>query len=252
MNLSSIPQTRLLYYEDAYMKTFDAKILKVTELEGKQAIILDSTAFYPTGGGQPCDIGVIKCESGMAKIIDVQMRQGIVYHVMGEIIGSIVEGNYASGIINWNRRYALMRNHTASHILAVAVRKAVNKPLEIVGSGLDVDKARIDFAFEGPLREFFPQIEQIATTIIKENRPVIIKVMPRNLAEEYVKKFDENLKTLPAHVKEVRIVEIENWHACACGGTHVKSTLELGIIKLLGRASKGKGVQRIEFVSQNP
>lgn len=145
-----------------------------------------------------------------------------------------------------------MRNHTASHLLAVAVRKALGESIEIVGSGLDVDKARLDFAFGGSMRDYFPEVERIADTVIKENRPIIVKTMPRDVAEKYVEKFGENLKTLPSQVQQVRIVEIENWHACACGGTHVKSTGELETIRLLSRGSKGKGVERIEFVSQNP
>jgi misacylated tRNA(Ala) deacylase len=92
----------------------------------------------------------------------------------------------------------------------------------------------------------------VANNVVKENRTVKIRLMPRNEAEEYVKKFHESLKTLPPQVSEVRIVEIEGWHACACGGTHVKSTGEIEEIRLLSRSSKGKGIERIEFTVQKP
>lgn len=248
--LPNVPATRLLYYDDAYMKAFDAKVLASTQVDSRLAIVLDRTAFYPTGGGQPCDTGVIKCGGGMAKIIDVQMRKGVVLHFAGEVAGDVKEGDIANGIINWSRRFSLMRNHTASHLLAMVVRKAMGRPLEIVGSGLDVDKARLDFAFEGSMRDFFPEIERVAASAVEENAPVTVKVMPRDEAESYVEKFGESLKTLPPAVRQVRIVEIVGWHACACGGIHVGSVGELGAIRLLGRGSKGKGVERIEFASQ--
>jgi Ser-tRNA(Ala) deacylase AlaX len=145
-----------------------------------------------------------------------------------------------------------MRNHTAAHLISEAIRLAVGKPVEIVGSAVNVDKSRLDLGYEGSLRDLFSKIEEIANKVVKEDRPVIIKNMPRSEAEEYVEKFHESLKTLPPTVQNVRIVEIKDWHACACGGTHVKSTGELGAIKVLGRAAKGKGVERIEFAAQNP
>jgi misacylated tRNA(Ala) deacylase len=145
-----------------------------------------------------------------------------------------------------------MRNHTAAHLISPAIRQAVGEPLEIVGSAINVDKSRLDLGHEGSLRESFSKIEEIASRVVAEDRPVVTKMMPRMNAERYVETFHESLKTLPPSVENVRIVEIRDWHACACGGTHVKSTAELGSIKVLGRAAKGKGVERIEFVTQNP
>jgi Ser-tRNA(Ala) deacylase AlaX len=140
-----------------------------------------------------------------------------------------------------------MRNHTLVHLMAEAVRKAAGLPLEVVGSGLDVDKARLDFNCEVSLGSLLPEIERLANTVIKENRHVKIKIMPRAEAEKHVKCFHESLKTLPSHVQNVRVVEVENWHACACSGTHVKSTGEIGATEILRRVPKGKGVERVEF-----
>ena len=245
--------TRLLYLEDAYKREFEAKILKIEQAEDRVGIVLDSTAFYPVGGGQPADKGEIIGKDGKAIVIDVQKRGDLVFHFAEEVDGKLVEGETVKGVIDWNRRYRLMRNHTAAHLLSEAVRRAVGKPLKIVGSAINVEKARLDFGYERSIREFFPKIEEIANRVVAEDRPVIIKVMPREKAEEYVSKFNESLKILPPQVHEVRIVEIKGWHACACGGTHVKSTGEIGRIKLLKRSSKGKGVERIEFTTvQNP
>ena len=246
------PSTRLLYYEDSYIRQFETKIVKIVQIDNHLGLVLDLTAFYPTGGGQPADNGVIKSENWEAKVIDVQWHDVVPVHVLDEIKDEIKEQDKVVGVIDWNRRWALMRNHTAAHLISEAISQAVGKPLEIVGSAVNVDKSRLDLGHESSLRELFPKIEETANKIVKENRPVIVKMMPRAEAEEYVKRFHESLKTLPPIVKSVRIVEIKSWHACACGGTHVKSTGELGLIKVLGRAAKGKRVERIEFAAQNP
>jgi alanyl-tRNA synthetase len=215
-------------------------------------LVLDQTAFYPMGGGQPADNGVVRGETWEARVIDVQWRDNVPVHVLDAIKGEFKEQGKIVGIIDWNRRWALMRNHTVAHLISEAIRQAVGIPVEIVGSAVNVDKSRLDLGYEGSLRDAFPKIEEIANKVVKENRPVIVKMMPRTEAEEYVKRFHESLKVLPPTVQSVRIVEIKDWHACACGGTHVKGTGELGFIRILGRAAKGKGVERIEFVAQNP
>lgn len=244
--------TRLLYYEDAYLRQFEAKVVQIVQVDGQQGLILDQTAFYPMGGGQHADNGTLKGKNWEARIADVQWRDGVPVHVLANVEGEVKKQDTALGEIDWNRRWALMRNHTAAHLISPAIRQAVGKSLEIVGSAINVDKSRLDLGHEGSLRELFSKIEEIANRIVKEDRPVIIKVMPRTDAERYVETFHESLKTLPSSVQSVRIVEIKDWHACACGGTHVKSTRELGSIKVLGRVAKGKGVERLEFVAQNP
>jgi misacylated tRNA(Ala) deacylase len=105
----------------------------------------------------------------------------------------------------------------------------------------------LDIASENSHTPFLAQIQETANSLIKENRPVEIKILQRNEAEEYVARFHENLKTLPAQVQNVRIIEVKDWHACACGGTHVKSTGEISEAEILRRVSKGKGVERLEF-----
>jgi alanyl-tRNA synthetase len=244
--------TRLLFYEDVYIRQFEAKVVQIVQAGDRQGLVLDQTSFYPMGGGQPADNGMLKGKSWEAQVIDVQWHDGMPVHVLGEVKGEIKEQDNVLGEIDWNRRWALMRNHTAAHLISPAIRQAVGKPLEIVGSAINVDKSRLDLGHEGSLRGLFSKIEEIANKLVIEDRPVIIKTMPRAEAERYVERFHESLKTLPPSVESVRIVEIEDWHACACGGTHVKSTHELGSIKILGRAAKGKGVERIEFVAQNP
>jgi Ser-tRNA(Ala) deacylase AlaX len=238
--------TLLLYYEDAYIREFTAKALAIQKAAEQYLIVLDQTAFYPLGGGQPFDIGTIKGANGIAVVKDVRVENGLVTH-LGDVKGSIAEGEAVVGSIDWNRRYALMRNHTLAHLMAEAIRRATGASSEVVGSGLDVDKARLDIANQSSLGPFLPEIQKAANSVIKENRPVEIKTLQRNEAEEYVARFHENLKTLPPQVQNVRIIEVKGWHACACGGTHVKSTGEIGEAEILRRMSKGRGVERLEF-----
>ncbi len=238
--------TRLLYYDNAYLKEFTGKVLATQATDGQEKIVLDQTAFYPIGGGQPPDTGKIKGANGEAAVTDVHMEKGAVVHA-ARVEGTITEGETITGVIDWNRRYNLMRNHTLAHLMAEAIRKATGIPSEVVSSGLDVDKARLDLAHSGSLGPFLPDIQKVADDTIKENRPVDIKTMQRKEAEEYVARFHESLKTLPLQVETVRIVEVRDWHACACGGIHVKNTGEIGRAEILRRMSKGKGVERIEF-----
>ena len=250
--MEKIPATRLLYYDDVYLREFKAKVLQIDKKDRLVGIILDNTAFYPTGGGQPSDRGIIKGEKGKGDVLDVQWNKGRLLHLADNMVGEIEQDEIINGVVDWNRRYLLMKNHTAAHIMAEAVRRVLNSPVEIVGSGLDVDKVRLDLALEESLRPLFEKIEGVANNIVRENRPVEVKIMNREDAEKYVEKFHESLKTLPSKVSQVRIVEVKDMHACACGGTHVKSTSEIGAIKILGRSSKGKGVERLEFKAQNP
>jgi len=243
-------QTRLLYYEDAYLKEFNARVVEVKKLDSQHGLVLDQTAFYPAGGGQPADTGIIRGLSGEAKVTDVRMDKSVVIHIASEIVGKISQGEQVTGFIDWARRYQLMRNHTLAHLMAEAVRRATGLKMPIMGSGLDVDKVRLDLAHEGSLGPLLPEIEKAANDMIKENRYVEIKMMPRAEAEKFVERFHESLKMLPPQVQNVRIVEVKDWHACACGGTHVKSTGEIGAVTVLRRMSKGRGVERIEFTAK--
>ncbi|MGD8505338.1 MAG: alanyl-tRNA editing protein [Candidatus Bathyarchaeota archaeon] len=232
------------------MKEFNAEILEITNLDNRHGVVLDHTAFYPSGGGQPADKGVIKGEHGEIHVVGVRMKKDTVVHFAEEIIGQLAEGDSVKGVIDWTRRYALMRIHTAAHLISEAVRKVVDRPLAIVGSGIDVDRARLDLAYHSSLGPLLLEIENVANAVVEENRPVEIKIMPRREAENYVTQFHESLKILPPQVQKVRIVEIKDWHACACGGIHVKATGEIGAINVLRRMSKGKDVERIEFTTK--
>jgi misacylated tRNA(Ala) deacylase len=243
--------TKLLYYEDAYLKKFNAEVLEIKKIEDRYSVVLDRTAFYPAGGGQPADMGAIKGNNGKVKVFNTKMADGTVLHIADEVEGELRAGEKVEATIDWDRRYTLMKNHSAAHLMAEALRRATGTPLKIIGSAIDVEKARLDFAYEKSLGPLLPMIEEVANRLIKEDRLVEIRMMKRKEAEEYVKRFHESLEILPPQVENVRIVEIKGLHACACGGTHVKSTSEIGNVRVLKRRSKGKGVERLEFVAKS-
>jgi len=239
--------TRRLYLDDAYIKEFKAKIQFVQKANGQLKVILDQSAFYPIGGGQPSDTGVIRGAEAEASVKEVRVENQMIVHTVDQVKGDFREGDEVTGVLDWDRRYALMRNHTLAHLMAEVIRKVIGLPVEVVSSGLDVDKARLDLAYEGSLSPFVSEIEKMTDQAIKERRAVEIKMMPRDEAEAYVARFHESLKTLPPSVRTVRVVEVKDWHACACGGTHVRNTGEIGAAEVLRRMSKGKGVERVEF-----
>jgi len=233
------------------LKKFDAEVLEIKKIDDRYGVILDCTAFYPVGGGQPADVGIIEGYRGKVEVIHVQIDNGTVVHIAEEIKEEIRPEEQVKGTIHWDRRYALMKNHTTAHLMAEALRRVTDTPPKIVGSAISADKARLDLAYEKSLGPLLPKIEEIANRIVKENRSVEVRMMKRGEAEDYVKKFHESLETLPPQVANVRIVGIKGLHACACGGTHVKNTGEIGTVRVLKRRSKGKGVERIEFAAKS-
>lgn len=241
--------TKKIYLDDSYVREFYAIVTEIEHFNGRASLILSETAFHPIGGGQPQDMGVIIGENGKLLVESVYEDDlGRVVHE-GVLEGSISKGEEVKGIIDWDRRYRLMRVHTAAHLLIQAVRAYFNSPVICVSAGKNVKGGRLDF--KAPIkREMLPQIEEIANRIVSENRDVTIKYMTSEEARDYLRKYNESLDLYARKHKledKIRIVEIENWIAIPCGGTHVKKTGEIGRIRILKRASKGRGVVRIEY-----
>ena len=239
--------TELLYQKDSYLREFDAAVKRV---DGEK-IVLDKTAFHPRSGGLDHDTGILLKGDKEYHVVKVlfDKETGEVVHYLDTSEHDIKVGDRVRGIIDWDRRYRIMRMHTAAHILIKAVRIFFNMPVKCVSASKDLDKSRLDF--QAPIRrEMLPQIEGIANKIVDENRRIIVKYLEPNEAEIYLKKYDESLNLyMRKHelTGKVRIVEIENLYGVPCGGTHVKSTGEVGSIKLLKRMSKGKGIVRVEY-----
>jgi len=228
-----------LYLEDSYLKEFEAEVKEVNQ--GK-FVVLDRTAFYPNGGGQPFDTGTIAKGSEEFRVIYVGKFSGQICHQVDR--EGLEPGDRVRCTIDWQRRYALMRHHTAAHILSGVFHN--ESGAKITGNQLDVAKGRIDFDLENFDREKILEYFEKANEIVKKDLPVKVYFMPR----EEALKMPEMVKLaniLPPAIETLRIVEIVGFDRQADGGTHVKSTKEVGKIVFLKAENKGKSNRRVYF-----
>ena len=222
---------RKLYYEDSRLTAFSAKVTQVLENEKGFWVTLDATAFYPEGGGQPCDLGIL----ADAKVLDVQEKEDAVWHLVDKPLSV---GQQVDGQIDWDRRFDLMQQHTGEHMISGIANRLYG--CHNVGFHMGEDVITIDFDVLIP-EEGLQEIEQLANQAIYENSPVNCSVPT-----------EEELATIPYRSKKalpypVRLVEIPGIDTCACCGVHSKTTGEIGIIKLLSCVKFHQGV-RIEMV----
>ncbi|RLG50915.1 MAG: alanine--tRNA ligase, partial [Thermoproteota archaeon] len=244
-------KTRLLYYEDPYLKEFKSRVVASHAEGGKLYVVLEETCFHPEGGGQPGDTGVLEWSGGTLRVVDTQPAGSAVVHVCeGRQLPKV--GELVSGRIDWGRRYQLMKSHTASHIVFSAARRVLGvERLVYMGFQIALEKTRIDLSYGRPIaREQLERIEQLANTVAMEGRRVRWWTMSREEAERrYGSKLGVTEVT-PAG--EVRVVEVEGWDVSLCSGTHVKLTSEVAPIRILGRMRLQKGVERLEFAAGEP
>lgn len=225
-------ETGRLYYEDAYIKEFDAKVLKCREGENGYEIILDESAFYPEGGGQPCDIGSL----GEAEVKDVQENDGELIHYTDK---ALEEGDTVHGKINWERRFDLMQQHSGEHMVSGLVHEKYG--YNNVGFHMGSDVITIDFS--GVLNEEqLQEIEDRVNEKIWENTPVQITYPSESELENIPYRSKKEL------TGQVRIVEFPETDICACCGTHVAHTGEIGAVKFLSVVKFRQGV-RVEMIS---
>jgi misacylated tRNA(Ala) deacylase len=231
-----------LYHTDAYLKEFDAS---VTAVEGN-AVALDRTAFYPSGGGQPHDLGLLASGLKMWNVTKVRKAGAEVWHEvdadlagLGDLIGLKVHGR-----LDWTRRYQLMRTHTAMHILCGVIFRDYGA--SVTGGNMEPLKGRMDFEFETMRQEFVKTIEAKINVEVAAARAVKVKSLPRAEAFAIPDLIRTKINLLPAGIAEVRTVEIEGLDLQADGGTHVANTREVGRIRIVDYKSKGKINKRIE------
>jgi len=235
--VQDLPDTRTLYYEEPLMKEFDAKVLGVME----DWVVLDATAFYPEGGGQPCDLG----ELNGVEVLDVQKVGKIILHKVKEP-EKFKEGGIVHGKINWERRIQHMRHHTGTHVLMGALVRVLGKHVWQAGSQLSTDWARLDIAhYKRVSEEELKEIELLANRIVMEDREVKWEWLPRTEAEQRYGFRLYQGGVVPGRV--IRVLNIEDWDVQACGGTHLPKTGLIGPIKILRTERIQDGVERIIF-----
>ena len=230
---------KLLYLKDCYLKEFDAKVV---EAQGNR-VVLDRTAFYVLGGGQPADTGKLLRGNEEFKVLDVRREAGKVWHILDR--EGLQAGDEVKGVIDWERRYKLMRMHTAAHILTIAVQELFPNAL-VTGGQIDLEESRDDYNLPELNEEIVRKIEEKANEIVNAALPVEIKELPREEAFKIPQLFKLR-GVLPPSLPKIRFTKIAN-DVNACGGTHVKNTKEVGRIKITRTKSKGKDNKRIYFI----
>jgi misacylated tRNA(Ala) deacylase len=229
--------TNLLAHTDAYLQEFDATIMAVDP--ATNAVALDRTAFYPTGGGQPHDLGWLND----FLVTKVQRQSEQVWHSINGNAPAV--GTAVHGKIDWDRRHKLMRTHTAFHILCGVVWRDYGA--QVTGGNMDVLQGRMDFEFASLQQELAKEIEDKCNAEIAVARNVRVKILPRAEAFQIPDLIHTKINLLPEGIMEVRIVEIEGLDLQADGGTHVANTREIGRMKIVGYESKGKINKRIRL-----
>nr|MBU6203355.1 alanyl-tRNA editing protein [Acidobacteriota bacterium] len=225
--------TELLYLRDAYLASFEASVLACRD----SAVALDRTAFYATGGGQPHDTGTL----GGLRVIDVRKEGDLVWHTLDGAPPAV--GTTVSGRLDWDRRHQLMRTHTALHILCGVIWNEWRVP--VTGGNMDPLSARMDFEFD-PLPEgFVPRVEQLVNDAILRDHPIVVSFLPRSTALADADLIRTKVSLIPEQVTEIRVVDIVGLDKQADGGTHVRSTSEVGTFRVVKTESKGKGNKRL-------
>ncbi|MCX8186331.1 MAG: alanine--tRNA ligase [Sulfolobales archaeon] len=242
--LIKLPPTRRLFHEDPYIKTFTAKVLDAYS----RYLVLDQTAFYPEGGGQESDVGVVRINGEQYKVTDVQKVGDVVVHVVDRDLRAGLAGVEVEGAIDWFRRYSLMRHHTATHIVLASARKVLGSHVWQAGAEKSEDRSRLDIThFRGLSKEEIKRIEDIANESVLNCLAVNTTYIPRYDAES---KYGFTLYQGGVPMDPIiRVVEIQGVDAQACFGTHLRNTCEVGGIKLINVQRIQDGIVRLEFVA---
>jgi len=235
--------TELLYQTDSYIKEFDATVTSI--LREKNAFILNRSAFYPGGGGQAYDFGTVRFNNAEAQLKRAKHSPEGLLHILKDGEPLPEPGQEIKGIIDWERRYQLMRTHTAMHILCGII---FNKYGALVtGGDMQPLKGRMDFEFENLTKDLVGSIEAAINKEVEAKREIRVAIHPREEAFQIPDLIRTKINLLPEHIKEVRTVEIVGLDLQADGGTHVHNTEEIGPIQITDYKSKGKNNKKIYF-----
>ena len=236
--------TDLLFLRDAYETACDAKVTAVDD--AGRRVALNRTVFYPTGGGQPHDTGLVAGHP----VVSVRKEGEDVWHTVGGERKLPVVGDTVQCEIDWERRHALMRTHTALHVLCGVIWYEYGKA--VTGGNMEPLSARMDFEFD-PLPEGFGQtIEQAVNRELAADRPIEVSFLPRGEAITDEDLIRTKVNMIPESVTEIRVVDIVGLDKQADGGTHVRSTSEVGRVKVVKTESKGKANKRIRIEVLDP
>jgi misacylated tRNA(Ala) deacylase len=231
--------TELLYQTDSYLREFDAV---VTAMDGNR-VALDRTLLYTRGGGQPSDFGVLRCDDEEWRVVDSKKQGADVWHQLDR--PGLALGARVHGLLDWERRYCLMRTHTALHILCGVIFRDLG--VSVTGGDMEPLAARMDFELERMSADFAQGIEERINVEVAAAREVRVKILPRAEAFQIPDLIRTKINLLPPDIQQVRVVEIVGLDLQADGGTHDANTREVGHIRVVGHESKGKINKRLRI-----
>ena len=231
--------TEVLCYVDSYLREFDATVVAVAD----KGVVLNRTAFYPGGGGQPPDTGVLQAEGQEFRVRKISRSDGQLVH---ELEGTgTAAGTPVHGLIDWERRYQLMRTHTALHVLCGVVWRDYGA--QVTGGDMKPLSARMDFELEHMSADFAQEIEARINQEVEAARPIEIGALSRDEAFKTPDLIRTKINLLPPSIQEIRTVNVVGLDLQADGGTHVANTREVGAIRVVGHESKGRINKRLRI-----
>lgn len=239
--------TDLLYQTDSYLKSFEATVTAIDA--DNRGIALDRSAFYPGGGGQPADRGVLAIGGRSYNVTRAKKAGDEVYHYVDGDAPLPEVGDRVQGQIDWDRRYKLMRTHTALHVLCGVVFRDYGA--SVTGGDMDPLEGRMDFEFETMQRELVDKIQAAVNREVEAAHPLRVDILPREEAFKIPDLIRTKINLLPEGIAKVRVVEIVGLDLQADGGTHVANTREVGRIRVVDYKSKGKINKRIYISVEN-
>ncbi|MQF69998.1 alanyl-tRNA editing protein [SAR202 cluster bacterium AD-804-J14_MRT_500m] len=235
--------TEALYHVDSYATEFDAVVDHVTDT----GVVLNRTTFYPGGGGQPSDTGWLKINDFRYRVTRVIGRGGLTVHEIQD--NDITSGDLVNGVIDWERRYQLMRTHTALHILCGVIWRDFG--VQVTGGDMKPLEARMDFEMESMSSDFAEEVEKLINREVESERSVETRNLPRKEAFQIPDLIRTKINLLPEKINEVRIVDLVGLDLQADGGTHVANTREVGYIRVVGHESKGRINKRLRIALES-
>ncbi|MGI8574490.1 MAG: alanyl-tRNA editing protein [Egibacteraceae bacterium] len=241
-------QTELLFATDAYLRRFESEVLAVNAEASRVA--LARTGFYPGGGGQPADTGVLRWDAGgnetpSVEVVGARREQGVVWHRLADGEPCPEPGMLLEGQLDWERRHLLMRTHTALHILCGVIWQQFG--VAVTGGNMEPGKGRLDFSLDAISVELGQQIESRMNAEVARARSVVVEFLDRSEADADPALIRTQANLIPAAIDPLRIIDIVGLDKQADGGTHVASTAEVGGIRVVKTESKGRDNKRIRI-----
>lgn len=225
---------------DSYLDRAEGNVVEV----GDGAVVLDRTVFYARGGGQPGDTGIIRWDGGEVRVTDTIRRDGKIVHIVesGEFPDP---GTPVEGVIDWDRRYTIMRTHTALHALSGVVWRDFGA--KVTGGNMEEGTARMDFELDSISIDFGKEVERRLNAELVKGYPTEIVYMAREVALQDPDLIRTKVNLIPEWVQEIRVVDIVGLDRQADGGTHVRTTLEVGEVEVVKTESKGRANKRMKI-----